>query len=77
MGRLRAAWRQQSRGLGLTSDWLNELGRRVIDLARSFSRATDFTSADDRLPVFFREEPLAPTGSVFDVSDEALDAIWE
>ncbi len=64
-------------GLALTPTWLNELGRRVIDLERSFNRAAGFTPADDRLPAFFREEPLASTGAIFDVSDEALDAIWE
>ena len=64
-------------GLELTAGWLNELGRRVIDLERAYNQAAGFTAADDRLPAFFTEEPVASTGTVFDVSGEALDEMWE
>ena len=63
-------------GLELPAGWLNELGRRVIDIEHAYNLAAGFTPADDRLPAFFSEEPLASTGSVFDVSDEALDSMW-
>ncbi|MCX6029282.1 MAG: aldehyde ferredoxin oxidoreductase [Chloroflexi bacterium] len=64
-------------GVELPAGWLNELGRRVIDAERAFNRAAGFTPADDRLPAFFAQERLAATGSVFDVSEEALDGMWE
>jgi aldehyde:ferredoxin oxidoreductase len=61
----------------LPADWLNALGRRVIDLELAFNRAAGFTPADDRLPAFFTQERLAATETVFDVSDDALDRMWE
>jgi len=63
-------------GIELPAGWLNELGRRAIDLELAFNRAAGFTVADDRLPAFFTEERLAATGTVFDVGDEALDGVW-
>jgi len=47
-----------------------------LDLKRSLGRAFDLVRADNRLPAFFAEEPLASTGTVFDVSEEALDGVW-
>jgi aldehyde:ferredoxin oxidoreductase len=64
-------------GVELPAGWLNELGRRVIDAERAFNRAVGFTPADDRLPAFFMQERLPGVESVFDVSEEALDRIWE
>ena len=63
-------------GMQLSAGWLNELGRRVIDIERAFNQAAGFTPADDRLPAFFTAEPLASTSTVFDVSEEALDSMW-
>ena len=63
-------------GIQLPAGWLNELGRRVIDIERAFNQAAGFTPEDDRLPAFFTQEPLASTGTVFDVSEEALDGMW-
>jgi aldehyde:ferredoxin oxidoreductase len=64
-------------GTTLEADWIGELGRRVLATERAFNQAAGFTASDDRLPAFFEQEPLSPTGSVFDVSTEALDAIWD
>ena len=63
-------------GIQLPAGWLSELGRRVIDLERTYNATAGFTPADDRLPAFFAEEPLSSTGTVFDVANDALDAIW-
>ena len=63
-------------GIQLPAGWLNELGRRVIDIERAFNQAAGFTPEDDRLPAFFTQEPVASTGTVFDVSEEALDGMW-
>jgi aldehyde:ferredoxin oxidoreductase len=64
-------------GIQLPAGWLNELGRRVIDIERAYNLAAGFTPEDDRLPAFFTQEPVASTGTVFDVNEEALDGIWE
>lgn len=63
----------------LDTDILQALGRRTISLEREFNRQAGFTSADDRLPEWMTEEPLAPIDSVFDVANEDLDTIytWE
>ena len=63
-------------GLQLPADWLNDLGHSVIDIERAYNATAAFTPADDRLPAFFTEEPVASTGTVFDVSGEALDGMW-
>jgi aldehyde:ferredoxin oxidoreductase len=64
-------------GIELPDNWLDDLGRRVIEIEIAFNRAAGFTNADDRLPEFFTREPLSPTNSTFDVSPDALDHIWD
>ncbi len=61
----------------LKEGWLNQLGRRVIDLEIAFNRAAGFTKEDDRLPKYFESEILPPKGIVFDVSHDEMDAIWK
>jgi aldehyde:ferredoxin oxidoreductase len=58
---------------------LQALGKRTISLEREFNKRAGFTPADDRLPEWMTEEPLAPLNSVFDVAEEDLDGIynWE
>jgi aldehyde:ferredoxin oxidoreductase len=63
-------------GWQVGADILQALGRRTIDLEREFNRRAGFTSADDRLPQWMSEEPLAPHNTVFDVPDSELDRIF-
>jgi aldehyde:ferredoxin oxidoreductase len=63
-------------GKELPEGYLFDLGRKVIVAERMFNRRAGFTSADDRLPQFFRDEAIAPGGAVFDVEDDDLDAIF-
>jgi aldehyde:ferredoxin oxidoreductase len=56
---------------------LQELGRETIRLEREFNRRAGFTSRDDRLPEWMKEEPLPPHNAVFDVPDEDLDSIFK
>lgn len=64
----------------LGTDWTVDdavsYGAKVLEVEREFNRAAGFTAADDRLPEFFRKEPLPPTGQVFDVPDEELDSVF-
>ena len=64
-------------GLSLTGDDIASLGQRVLDMEREFNRRAGFTSADDRLPEFFKLEKLPPHNEVFDVSDEDLDSAFQ
>ena len=56
---------------------LVELGIRVLKAERDFNRKVGFTPQDDRLPKFFYEEPLPPHNTVFVVSDEEMDSVFD
>lgn len=61
----------------LPDNYLDILGRKVIDLELAFNRAAGLTAADDRIPDFFKTDALTEVVStVFDVPDVELDAIW-
>lgn len=60
-------------GVGL----LQELGREAIFYEREFNRRAGFTKADDRLPEWMTREPLPPHNTVFDVSEEDLDSVFD
>jgi aldehyde:ferredoxin oxidoreductase len=64
-------------GLELPDNWLDELGRRVIETEIAFNHAAGFTEKDDRLPEFFTREALSPTNSTFDVAPGDMDRIWD
>jgi len=57
-------------GKKLGPDYLQELGRRVLAVELDFNSRAGFTAEDDRLPDFFLNEPVSPSGNVFDVSRE-------
>ena len=63
-------------GTEYTTDDVVELGSEILRKERAFNEAAGFTKADDRLPEFMEYEPLPPHDVVFDVSDEALDAVY-
>jgi aldehyde:ferredoxin oxidoreductase len=52
-------------------------GKDVLKKERDFNKKAGFTEADDRLPEFFKTEPLPPHNVVFDVPDEELDAVFK
>lgn len=61
----------------LPDNYLDILGRKVIDLELAFNRAAGMSAADDRIPDYFKTNPLTEVVStVFDVPDAELDAIW-
>lgn len=64
-------------GWQVGTDILQVLGRQTIALELEFNRRAGFTHADDRLPEWMTEEPLSPLNSVFDVSEQDLDTIFD
>jgi aldehyde:ferredoxin oxidoreductase len=58
-------------------DFPHALGIRVLKAEREFNRKAGFTDQDDRLPRFFCEEPLPPHNTVFVISDEELDSVFD
>ncbi|MFX0081723.1 MAG: aldehyde ferredoxin oxidoreductase family protein [Candidatus Hodarchaeota archaeon] len=63
-------------GANLTVDDVPVIGKQIIDTEIEFNKKAGFTSVDDRLPEFFLEEELAPSGEVFNVSDDELDSVF-
>jgi aldehyde:ferredoxin oxidoreductase len=61
----------------LPDNILQSLGKVTIKMEREFNRRAGFTKEDDRLPKWMTEEPLPPHNSVFDVSPEVLDHIFD
>ena len=62
-------------GETLDVDYIKQLGIATLKAERQFNTLAGFTKEDDRLPEFFKQEPLLPSGNVFDVSDEDLDKV--
>ncbi|MCF8036382.1 MAG: aldehyde ferredoxin oxidoreductase [Desulfobacteraceae bacterium] len=64
-------------GTSLGKDVMTEMGKRVLKTEREFNRRAGITREEDRLPRFFREEPLPPHNRVFLVEDEDLDQVYK
>jgi aldehyde:ferredoxin oxidoreductase len=60
----------------LSENTLVELGKETIKMEREFNRRAGFTFKDNRLPKWMTQEPLPPHNVIFDVPDDALDAIF-
>ncbi|HJV34689.1 aldehyde ferredoxin oxidoreductase family protein [Geomonas sp.] len=63
-------------GIALTGDDVTNLGKHVLKLERQFNLNAGLTNKDDRLPDFFKTEPVAPHNAVWDFSDEEIDEFW-
>ena len=62
-------------GESLDENYLVQLGTSVLKAERKFNDAAGFTEKDDRLPRFFLEEKLPPSGNVFDVPEKEIDSV--
>ncbi len=51
-------------GTNFDASFMAGLGREALQMEWEFNRQAGFTEADDELPSFFHDEPLAPTGKV-------------
>lgn len=63
-------------GQDYTGDDFAALGKSILKKEREFNAGAGFTSKDDRLPAFFKTEPIAPHNVTFGVSDEELDSVF-
>lgn len=61
----------------LPDNILQTLGKETIKMEREFNRRAGFTAKDDRLPEWMTREAIPENGSVFDVSGEVLDHIFD
>ncbi|RJR49272.1 MAG: aldehyde ferredoxin oxidoreductase [Desulfobacteraceae bacterium] len=63
-------------GLKLTGDDVTALGKSVLEKERRFNAAAGLGSEQDRLPEFFKKEPVSPHNITFQVKDEDLDKVF-
>jgi aldehyde:ferredoxin oxidoreductase len=63
-------------GLKLTADDVTALGKSVLKKERDFNAAAGLTAKHDRLPEFFKKEPLPPHNITFKVTDKDLDSVF-
>ena len=63
-------------GLNLSGDDVAELGKKILTYEREFNASAGFSANDDRLPEFFKTEPLPPHNITFSVTDEELDQVF-
>jgi aldehyde:ferredoxin oxidoreductase len=63
-------------GLNLTANDVVELGKRVLTMERDSNMRAGFTKEHDRLPEYFKKEPLPPHNVTFQVNDEDLDKVF-
>jgi aldehyde:ferredoxin oxidoreductase len=63
-------------GANLTGDDVVALGKSVLKNEREFNEKAGFTSKHDRLPEFFKNEPVPPHNTTFIVKDEELDQVF-
>lgn len=61
----------------LPDNILQELGKQTIKLEREFNKRAGFTAKDDRLPEWMTKESIPENDSVFDVSEEVIDGMFE
>ena len=63
-------------GIPLTAEDVVEMGKKILKMERDFNQRAGLSSAHDRLPRFFRDEPIEPHGVRFDVPEEELDQVF-
>jgi aldehyde:ferredoxin oxidoreductase len=63
-------------GQTLTAEDVTALGQSVLKTERDFNTKAGFTAQDDRLPDYFKKEPLPPHNISFGVSDNELDQVF-
>jgi aldehyde:ferredoxin oxidoreductase len=64
-------------GLEIDEDDLTEMGKETLRTELKFNEGSEFGKAHGLDPEFVRNEPLAPTGNVFDVEPSEIAGIWE
>lgn len=64
-------------GLQMTADDVVALGKQVLKTERDFNSRAGFTAQHDRLPRFFKTEPVGPHNVTFSVPDEELDRVHD
>lgn len=67
---------QAHTGMKWDADELTRLGKETLVFERLFNERAGMGAEDDRLPEFFKTDELPPHNTVFAVTDEELDTIY-
>ncbi len=63
-------------GWKMTMADMIDYGKKVLNLEKDFNQKAGFTAKDNRLPEFMHTESLSPTNTIFDVSYEEIDDVF-
>jgi len=63
-------------GLELDANGVVDLGKNILKMEREFNMKAGFTAEHDRLPRFFKTDPVPPHDVLFEVKDEELDSLY-
>jgi aldehyde:ferredoxin oxidoreductase len=63
-------------GLSLTADDVTALGKKILTMEREFNAKAGICKEQDRLPDFFKSQPVPPHNVTFGVTDEELDQVF-
>ncbi len=64
-------------GTKLEPTSIQEMGKQVLRMERTFNKSAGFTKAHDTCPEFFRTEKLPPYDLTFDVPQEDIDHFFD
>lgn len=64
-------------GADTTPDDILEMAKQNLRDELNFNEKAEFSSAHDSFPEFLKNEPLLPTGHVFDVEQSEIEKIWD
>ena len=63
-------------GTELSGDDVTELGKKVMKIEHQFNIDAGFNNKHDRLPEFFKSDPVPPHNAVWDFTDDEIDEFW-
>lgn len=63
-------------GCELSGDDVTALGKSVLKLERQFNLDAGLSNKEDRLPEFFKSDPVSPHNAVWDFTDAEIDEFW-
>ncbi len=64
-------------GVNTTPDDILEVAKQNLRDELTFNEKAEFSSAHGSFPEFLKNEPLPPTGHVFDVEQAEIEKIWD
>lgn len=63
-------------GTHLSDDDITNLGIKILKLERKFNMDAGFNSSHDRLPEFFKSDPVPPHNAIWDFTEDEIDEFW-